>query len=118
MVGSVGLQVCILIAVAFFTLLERKILSYMQSRKGPNKVGILGLPQPLTDAAKLLTKENLFPVNRNKISFLFAPRFALRLILLIWITAPFIHHPVITQWAILYLLCIIGLNVYALIMAG
>ena len=69
----------ILLAIAFFTLLERKILGYIQIRKGPNKVGIIGLPQPFADAIKLFLKEQAHPTMTNYTPFYIAP--ALRLIL-------------------------------------
>jgi NADH-ubiquinone oxidoreductase chain 1 len=72
---------CILLAIAFFTLLERKILGYIQLRKGPNKVSIIGIPQPIADALKLFTKELNTPNNANLIPFLFAPILALFLAL-------------------------------------
>lgn len=80
---SVFTYICILLAVAFFTLLERKGLRYIQIRKGPNKVGFIGLPQPLADAAKLLLKEIAKPTMANYSPYFIAPifRFILALFL-------------------------------------
>lgn len=68
-----------LIAIAFYTLIERKFLGYFQLRKGPNKPRILGIPQPFADAIKLFVKEQAKPTISNSILFLAAP--ALRLVL-------------------------------------
>ena len=78
-ISCIFVYICLLLAVAFFTLLERKGLSYIQIRKGPNKVGIIGLPQPLADAAKLLTKEITKPTIANYSPYFLAP--VLRLLL-------------------------------------
>jgi NADH-ubiquinone oxidoreductase chain 1 len=72
-----------LIAIAFYTLLERKLLGYYQLRKGPNKVILIGLPQPFADAIKLFTKEQTKPKIINKIPFILAPALALALTLLL-----------------------------------
>ncbi len=72
-----------LIAIAFFTLLERKLLGYIQLRKGPNKVSAIGLPQPLADAIKLLLKEQSKPTTSNFFLFILAPVTRLILALLI-----------------------------------
>lgn len=81
--SSLFVYICVLLAVAFFTLFERKGLSYIQIRKGPNKVGFIGVPQPIADAAKLLTKEIVKPSVANYMPYLFAPvlRFILALLM-------------------------------------
>jgi|TARA_B100000780_G_scaffold213842_1_gene153378 NADH-quinone oxidoreductase subunit H len=63
----------LLIAVAYLTLMERKVMASMQQRRGPNVVGIYGLLQPLADGLKLLTKETVLPNNANIIIFILAP---------------------------------------------
>lgn len=60
------LVLCVLLAVAFYTLFERKLLGYSQTRVGPNKVSVAGLMQPLGDAAKLVAKKGFSPQNSNK----------------------------------------------------
>ncbi|ESO00483.1 hypothetical protein HELRODRAFT_113270 [Helobdella robusta] len=72
-----------LIAIAFYTLLERKLLGYFQIRKGPNKIIFIGLSQPFADAIKLFLKEQLTPTNANKTSFIIAPIIGLFLLLMI-----------------------------------
>jgi len=72
-----------LIAISFFTLLERKVLGYIQLRKGPNKVGLLGLLQPFADAIKLFTKEVNIPLVSNRIPFIISPSIGLLLAFLL-----------------------------------
>ena len=112
----------VLIAVAFLTYEERKVISALQRRKGPNKVGFLGILQPFADGLKLLTKETILK-NGSASSYLFilAPFSILVLSLLGWAVIP-IGKYVCTlsnlQMGILYILAITGSNLYSLILAG
>lgn len=72
-----------LLAIAFYTLIERKFLGYFQTRKGPNKPGLLGLPVPFADAIKLFLKEQTKPTISNTTPFILAPRLRLFLALIL-----------------------------------
>jgi NADH-quinone oxidoreductase subunit H len=110
----------VLIAIAYITLAERKILSSMQRRKGPNVVGVFGLLQPLADAMKLLAKETVLPSNADVVLFIIAPILTMFLSLLSWTVIPFDYGAFFTEInvGILYLLGISSLGVYGIIIAG
>nr|YP_010507435.1 NADH dehydrogenase subunit 1 [Dracogyra subfuscus]UXG19106.1 NADH dehydrogenase subunit 1 [Dracogyra subfuscus] len=110
--------VCILLGLAFFTLLERKGLGYMQVRKGPNKVGIMGLPQPLADAAKLLTKEMSKPGMVNQLPYYAAPILSLILALMLWQLFPSDFAVLLMKMSLLFFLCVSSMNVYGTLLAG
>lgn len=118
LVSYVFSYICVLLAVAFFTLLERKGLSYIQIRKGPNKVGVIGLPQPLADAAKLLLKEIAKPAIANYSPYFLAPVFAFILALLLWQLYPRLRSTGYFKWGVLFFLCVSSLNVYGTLLAG
>lgn len=107
-----------LIAIAFYTLLERKLLGYFQIRKGPNKVIFIGLPQPLADAIKLFLKEQIIQINANISLFIGAPIIRLFLALILWCIYPHQNSSFWIQYGILYFLCISAINVYATFIAG
>lgn len=110
--------VCALLAIAFFTLLERKILGYIQLRKGPNKVSIIGIPQPIADALKLFTKELNIPINANLTPFIISPMLALLLALIVWSLYPYSGSPFLLKWGIILFLCISRINVYTTLFSG
>nr|YP_010000599.1 NADH dehydrogenase subunit 1 [Anthoscopus minutus]QOD96498.1 NADH dehydrogenase subunit 1 [Anthoscopus minutus] len=108
----------ILIAVAFLTLIERKILSYMQGRKGPNIVGPYGLLQPLADGVKLFIKEPIRPSTSSPILFITTPMLALLLALSIWTPLPLPFPLADLNLGLLFLLTMSSLAVYSILWSG
>lgn len=110
----------ILLAVAFMTIIERKVMGSMQRRVGPNKVGIYGLLQPFRDALKLVVKETVVPAHATKSLFYLAPVIALMFSLLGWAVIPFGAGLAITDFSlgILYTLAISSLGIYGVLFRG
>nr|YP_007507025.1 NADH dehydrogenase subunit 1 [Garrulax canorus]AFA37722.1 NADH dehydrogenase subunit 1 [Garrulax canorus] len=108
----------ILIAVAFLTLVERKILSYMQSRKGPNIVGPFGLPQPLADGVKLFIKEPIRPSTSSPFLFMATPMLALLLAISIWTPLPLPFPLADLNLGLLFLLAMSSLAAYSILWSG
>ena len=121
MVGKIlAIIVPLLLAVAYVTLMERKVMAAMQLRMGPNVVGPFGLLQPIADGAKLLFKETILPTGANKVVFVVAPMLTFVLALVAWAVIPFDEGAVLANInvGILYLFAISSLGVYGIVMAG
>jgi NADH-quinone oxidoreductase subunit H len=115
-----AIVVPLLLAVAYYTYAERKVLAWAQLRKGPNVVGPFGLLQPIADAVKLLMKETVIPSGANRFVFVAAPMLTFVLALIAWAVIPFDAGLVLADInvGILYLFAISSLGVYGVIMAG
>ena len=114
------LIVPILLAIAFLTLIERKILGYSQLRKGPNIVGFYGLLQPLADGVKLFLKETIIPNNVSLLVYFFSPILALALSLFLWGLIPFGNYSIVSDnhLSLIFILAISSITIYTILMSG
>nr|YP_010463343.1 NADH dehydrogenase subunit 1 [Rusicada privata]UUJ37871.1 NADH dehydrogenase subunit 1 [Rusicada privata]WCO87244.1 NADH dehydrogenase subunit 1 [Rusicada privata] len=117
-IGLLILIIGVLIGVAFLTLLERKVLGYIQIRKGPNKLGFMGILQPFSDAIKLFTKEQIYPNYSNYIMYYFSPIMGFLLSLLIWMVIPYYFNLISFNLGLMFILCCMSLGVYTVMVAG
>ncbi|HHS99267.1 MAG TPA: NADH-quinone oxidoreductase subunit NuoH [Thiomicrospira sp.] len=117
---AVAVVLPIMLVVAWLTYAERKVIGFMQVRMGPNRVGPLGLLQPIADALKLMTKEVIFPAQSNKYLFIIAPVLALAPAVAAWAVIPFSEGMVVSDInaGVLYVLAVSSILVYGIIIAG
>ncbi|MFK5983812.1 MAG: NADH-quinone oxidoreductase subunit NuoH [Pseudomonadota bacterium] len=116
----IAILVPLLLTVAYFTYLERKVIGYMQVRIGPNRVGPRGWLQPIADAMKLMFKEIIFPDGASKTLFLIAPIISIATALAAWAVVPFGSELVLADInvSLIYILAMTSIGVYGVIIAG
>ena len=112
------LVVGVLVSVAFMVLFERRVLGYIQIRRGPNKVGFTGILQSFGDAIKLFIKEQTFPTMSNFFIFYLAPVLSLFVMMLVWVVIPLSRNIVTFVLGVLFFLGCTGFGVYTLMARG
>nr|YP_010736717.1 NADH dehydrogenase subunit 1 [Bipalium admarginatum]WEM34732.1 NADH dehydrogenase subunit 1 [Bipalium admarginatum] len=110
--------ISLLLCVLFFTMFERKFLSYIQIRKGPNKVGFLGLLTPVSDTIKLILKTSSLVSSGNSLLYFFGPFFSIFILFILWSLCPFVYFNNNFFFGLIAFFCLSSLNVYSVLSSG